>query len=338
MKNLVTKAGVAAIGSVLLLSTAGAKSADALFIKATETFSVSEDVPGSVVYDPYGYLNTSPNDRQFRSYDNNGSDIGGRYYQNDSDINALAGYDGSDAGEPDNQGGDVTDMAIVGSFTAEEIRGLVEFDLAYYYSEFAKLDAWANTIPEGTVGDDLTEAQAEATKTKLINSSIMNFRVFQLGGLHYDNQYSLDLFGIFEGNVDVSYYQGDGIEDVADYGNGTSKATGDPIVGTPSTALGSFSTRDFKKGQRVTFDISAAVADALTNGWQTLGLRLQADPSTTAVNPLGKCQSPSCNATTFDKFTIGAVPTPAAILPTLFGMGMAAIRKKKSTDSDLTEA
>lgn len=333
MKNLVAKAGLTILGSTLLLATAGAKSASALFIKATETFSVSEDV----FYNPN--IGTGSVDRQFRSYNPNPASVNGRYTPDDSIISSLAS-------QPFNQGGDVTNMAIVGSFTSEEIRGMVEFSLQPYYQRFAELDNQANAIPEGTPGDDFTEAEAQAIKDKLVASALLNFNVFQQGGIHPDNQNPLanDLFSSFGlgGVVEFAYYEANGLEDLFDYGDGTSKSTGDPLPGTQATFLLDWLiTQDLAKGQRVSFDISSAVADALNNGWSMLGFRLSAIPATSNPDVLGQCafdatgQATSfadCGAITFNNFSIGAVPTPAAILPTLFGIAMSAVRKRKNQE------
>lgn len=335
MKNLVAKAGVAAAGSMMLLATAGVKSANALFIEATETFSVSEDVS----YRPE--IGTGSNDRQFRSYNPNPANLAtGRYNTDDSIMNSIQSL-------PYNVGGDVTDMAIAGSFTSEEIRGLVEFDLQPYYDAFADLDAKAALIPEGTLNDDFTEAEAQDIKDKLVASALLNFEVFQLGGLHPDNQNPLALPSpsTRNGNVEVSFYKGDALESLFDYGNGTSKTTGDPLLGTEATLLTAFITQDLVEGSKVSLNIAAAVTEALNQGWSVLGFRLAAQPARSNPRPLGQCAYDSsgtanyadCGAIAFHNFAIGAVPTPAAILPTLFGMGMAAIRKRKNQEEGVTE-
>lgn len=314
MKNLIAKAGVTAVSSALIFTTVGTGSAQAFVIKATETFSVSEDktyiIPPSTVP-----LSTSPDDRQFRSYNEvtDGSGFAGTTQTrfNDSSIPALrAAYPGAD----------VENMAIVGSFTSEEIRGLVEFDLNAY----------------------LNPALTAEKRNKLIDNSLLSFTVFKQGGLSVDNQNPLS--GV--GGIEVSYYQSDGLESVEDYGDGISKNgegtlnPGDVIEGTdafPLTSVFDPGVNPFftsgalllSAGDKVQLNIAAAVRDALDKGWTTLGFRLQQNIATTGAVP-GQCANPSCGAITFHDFKITAVPTPAAILPTLFGMGMAAIRKKRN--------
>lgn len=348
MKNLVAKAGVAAVGSVLLMSTAGIKSASALFIEATETFSVSEDVFFNT------NIGTGSVDRQFRSYDPNPNSVNGRFTSDDSIITSLEG-------DPNNAGGDVTDMAIVGSFTSEQIRGMVEFSLQPYKDAFDDLDAAADLIAEGDPNDDLTLEEAQKIKDKLVTSALLNFDVFQLGGIHPDNQHSLSkldpsdpdnsLFGTvnlsFYGFDDVLQSGADGKESLLDYGDGKSKSTSSDIDGVDTVSpIAFFDTLGLTTGSKLSFNISTAVSHGLDNGWEYLGFRLSAVAPESRTNPLGACAFdsqnpnsgfPDCGAITFDNFTIGAVPTPAAILPTLFGMGMAAIRKRKNEEEDATE-
>ncbi|MGB2927244.1 MAG: PTPA-CTERM sorting domain-containing protein [Limnothrix sp.] len=340
MKNLVTQAGVAAVGSVLFLSTVGIDDAKAaVFIKASETFSVSNDVR-------YQNLGTGSFDVQFRSYDPdfvNGNPATGRITSDDSIISELAAFG-------PNAGLDVTDLAIVGSYTSEEVRGLTELNLQAYYVEFDKLDARVGQ-PDPVTGTIFTQEDAEIIKTKLITSATLSFAVAQLGGAHPDNQNPLFELGNEDltGDIVISYYMGNGKEDLADYGTArqvSSSETPTPAIpGTEAFGLndGFISTQGFKKGQKVSIGIADAVERALTEKWDILGFRFEALRFSSVNNPLGSCAFDStgqassfddCGAITFNNFEIGAVPTPAAILPTLFGMGMAAIRKKKGEGSE----
>jgi hypothetical protein len=334
MKKLITNTGIVAATSVALLSTFGVEKAEALFIESAETFSVSEDVdfPG---------FNNAPNDRQFKSYNEGGvPDLFG----NSNIVNLKAAF-GDDVAE---------NSAIVGSYEAEEVRGIVEFDVRAYQETIDAFNAEVDQkvldgiIPSVAAG----EAEKAFFKAELIASAALNFSVFKQGGL---DQAPLPLGatpapGPLPGTVEVSFYGGDLSiidENLYDYGNGVSQHgqlddlngdnnnSGDAIIGTAATALSNFDTAGLLPGDQISLDISAAVTEALDQGWDALAFRLQARPSTSLTNPLGICPSQGCSAITFNKFAIGAqeVPTPAAILPTLFGLGAAAFRKKEKEDA-----
>ena len=331
MKKLVMNTGIIAATSVALLSTLGVEKAEALFIEASETFSVSEDIAGNT--------NNAPDDRQFKSYNQNGVD----FLFGNSNIENLILEHGADVAQ---------NSAIVGSYESEKVRGVVEFDVREYQETLDAFNAEIDQkVSDGDIGFIQGEAQKLLFRTELIASAALNFSVFNQGGLEDQAPAALGFqpFPAFrDGTVQVSYYGG-GLdiigESLFDYGNGVSvhgslddlngdnNNPGDAIIGVDSSPLSSFTTAELNAGDSVSINISAAVSDALNQGWDALAFRLQALPSESVTNPLGECTAAggNCGAITFHDFAIGAreVPTPAAILPTLFSMGVAACRKKK---------
>lgn len=120
----------------------------------------------------------------------------------------------------------------------------------------------------------------------------------------------------FDGTIDIVAYQGNNLEDVSDYQ-------------APATAIiGSFSTVGLTAGNIFSFAITDIFNNALSDGWSSLGIRLQTEDT-----------SYGGGAWTFNDFRLtntddstGEVPEPATML--LFGAGLAGlagnrIRKRK---------
>lgn len=111
----------------------------------------------------------------------------------------------------------------------------------------------------------------------------------------------------------------------------------------PANPLAVLDMSTYSEGDRIELDVSSLVKDLLflpnIPGFNShsLGIMLYADP--TYVNGgLGNCGANAgraCLATTFNNFGIDAVPTPAAILPSLLGIASATFRRKRNLDNEL---
>lgn len=173
--------------------------------------------------------------------------------------------------------GNPAGKAEVGRYYAEEVRGLSEYNLA-----------------------GLTDSP----------SAFVTFNVFKAGGLFAgSNDFP------FAGSIKIYAYQGNNLEDVADYQ-------------APSAGyIGSFSTAGLVVGSVLSFDITTVYDTFIDNGYNSLGIRLQAEP----LNDSG--------AWTFDSFRLtvdnqstGAVPEPSTygLLGAAALLGLVAWRRRKA--------
>jgi hypothetical protein len=92
------------------------------------------------------------------------------------------------------------------------------------------------------------------TALTLAPSAFVTFDVFRLGGLFGQSAY--------QGNITVTAYQGNNLENISDY-----QATS---VGT----VGTFSTVGLTTGDVLSFDITSIFNAAVTANWSSLGIRL----------------------------------------------------------------
>ncbi|ALF54888.1 hypothetical protein ACX27_21970 [Nostoc piscinale CENA21] len=126
----------------------------------------------------------------------------------------------------------------------------------------------------------------------------VSFNVFQAGGL-FSGQNDFP----FTGNIKVLSYIGNNAENLYDYQA--------PSIGTVRT----FSTANLAVGDTLSFDVTSIFNNAISNGFSSLGFRLQVDDGT---NPDG-------GALTFDNFRLTTVPEPnftSALLVVIFGSGV----------------
>ena len=176
--------------------------------------------------------------------------------------------------------GNPAGKAEVGDFSIEEVRGLSEYNL---------------------------------TSLSSASSAFVTFNVFKAGGLFAGvNDFP------FTGNINVVSYQGNNLEDIADYQ-------------APSTGnVGTFSTAGLAVGNTLSFDITSIFNAAIASADSSLGIRLQIANGT----------DPKGGAWTFDTFRLTSdnqstrpVPTPNSTLGLLavgiFGVGATLNRKLK---------
>lgn len=134
----------------------------------------------------------------------------------------------------------------------------------------------------------------------------------------------------YKGTIDVSWYY-----NAAPFGT---SSLDDPFNFTPGFTfdLFSFDTEDYNTtdNSRIEFDVTTLVQDLLGGGFNitSFGIMLSIadfdDPGT--CGPAAGADDRVCSGVQFGNFDI--VPTPAAVLPTLFGFASAAFRKKKKNE------
>jgi len=290
MKNLVAKAGVAAVTSVLFSSVISVPEANALNLTPAE-FGIgilANDGTNTVLYDLEG--RTSAN----AALNQPGVVEIGEFY--------LGGQPGFEFGA--------------------EMRGYIEFDISSLFP--ADID--------------------EAIDIAQNRTYSINFDVLSQGGSGTAGDGSRNNLGnAYTGVINAFWYAGEAISSLdfnlnAGLGNATSEldlGMGDPIVAL--NPLASFQVPENGAGTSVSIDATALVRflllDPLVNNstpTERFGIMLQATELTNN-NPgvCGGMEQRECQGITFNNFGVEAVPTPAAILPSLFGFATAAIRKKK---------
>ncbi|MGM3308006.1 hypothetical protein ACSQ6I_18860 [Anabaena sp. WFMT] len=133
-------------------------------------------------------------------------------------------------------------------------------------------------------------------------SALINFDVFQKGGLFP----AINGFP-FTGNIQLVSYIGNNAENLYDYQA--------PSIGT----VGTFSTASLAVGDTLSFDVTSIFNSAISNGFSSLGIRLQVDSGT----------DPEGGAWTFDNFRLTTVPVKvpessptSALLVFVFGTGV----------------
>lgn len=145
-------------------------------------------------------------------------------------------------------------------------------------------------------------------------TAFVTFDVYKKGGL----------FGgvndtPFTGAITIYAYKGNNAEDISDYQA--------PIVAT----IGSFnvSPGSVDVGDVFSFDIASVFNTAISNGWSSLGIRLQADPAITASQ-----------AWTFENFHLTtddvstpprAVPEPATWAMMILGFGVVGVSLRRAS-------
>lgn len=139
-------------------------------------------------------------------------------------------------------------------------------------------------------------------------SASIGFNVFQAGGL-FSGQNDFP----FTGNIRVLSYIGNNAENLYDYQA--------PSIET----VGTFNTANLVVGDSLNFDVTSIFNRAISNGFSSLGVRLQVDDGT---NPEG-------GAWTFDNFRLTTVPEPtsiSALLAVVFGTGV--LLKTRTSEGD----
>lgn len=293
MKNLVAKAGVATITSVLLLTVPSPQEANALELAASKVGSIA-----------------------FGTSDGTGTptsailQINDPYFQNAGAVE-------------------------VGEYLYYETRAYAEYDLSEIDST---VDGFFSPDYQITLG----------------------FNVFTKGGTGSGGTPGLgsNLGQSFDGKIQVFWYDAITIESLAGITNplsvftpapplfdlDDSLPTGGGVNGgtglqTPFNPLYEIEMNTKNEGSRITIDVTNLVKNLLASPITSknfLGLMLKMDPSSGQLAG-GSCgENRQCYGTTFNNFDLGVVPTPAAILPSLIGLGAAAFRKKRNEIDDLT--
>ena len=190
-------------------------------------------------------------------------------------------------------------------------------DGGHYHSNTG--GAFGNPAGKAEVGrysSEVVYGLSEYSLAGLTNSpnAFVTFDVFKAGGLFSGVNDSP-----FTGTISIFAYQGNNAENLEDFSA--------PSVGTVGSFFVSPGTADV--GDIFSFDITPIFNDAITNGWSSLGIRLQQDP-----------QLPASQAWTFDSFRLtsenlttnpGAVPEPAtwALMIAGFGFIGGAMRRQR---------
>jgi hypothetical protein len=179
--------------------------------------------------------------------------------------------------------GNPAGKAEVGRYGGEEVRGLSEYDLT-----------------------GLTSSA----------SAFVTFNIFKEGGLFAGTNDTP-----FSGNIIIEAYQGNNLENIADYQ-------------APSTGLiGSFAIDPVTNnvGDIYSFDITSILNIAISNSWNSLGIRLASNPLNTGsqawtfenfrLTSTNDCTGAGCGG--------GNVPEPDTLA--LLGLGLSALmmRRKK---------
>jgi hypothetical protein len=200
----------------------------------------------------------------------------------------------------------------VGEFVNGEVRTFAEYDL----SSFA--DIYANDLLNGT--------------DQFINLEFaLGFDIFSdigSGDIGSTNGGATDA-SAYEGLVNVFWYLNS-----APFGSSVfgSPLIFDPVIGGIFNPLYSFDTNDYSAGDRIAFDVTSLVHLLITNGVSSFGILLDADIADAgSCGPINGATRQLCSGTQFNNFDV-AIPTPAAILPTLIGFASAAFRKKKQEE------
>lgn len=201
----------------------------------------------------------------------------------------------------------------VGEFVNGEVRTFAEYDL----SSFATM--YANDLANGT--------------TQFINLE------FDLGFDLFSDIGAGDVGSTGGGDTASSPYEG--LVNVFWYFNSPS-AFGDPLVFDPLRPAGpffesfgvfnplyAFDTNNYSAGDRIAFDVTSLVHLLITNGVSSFGILLDADIADAgSCGPISGATRQLCSGVQFNNFDV-AIPTPAAVLPTIIGFASAALRKKK---------
>ncbi|NJN71803.1 MAG: PTPA-CTERM sorting domain-containing protein [Limnothrix sp. RL_2_0] len=287
MKNLVAKAGVAAVTSVLFSSVVSVPEAKAFDLRAsdvtTQTFTQGD----------------------FTCSDN---PTGG------GDQIRTPGLD-----EPFSSAGAVS----VGEFCSNESIALIEYDLTNQGVSF----------PNFLGLDDLLDPMVEY---------LIKFKVFTedgAGGLGLTgDQQNSGPGHEYTGLVDVLLY--------TDASIANSQINPLAINPNPFTQI---DLSQYSAGDEITIDVTDVVKSLFQNAFTAtipinpleqilLGMSLRVNPgdnlfmTSTGQRNVGACgfDGVKCLGVTFNDFDV--VPTPAAVLPTLFGLASAAFRKKKRNE------
>lgn len=202
----------------------------------------------------------------------------------------------------------------VGEFVNGEVRTFAEYDLGGF------ADMYANDLLNGT--DQFLNLEFALGFD--VFSDIGSGDVGSTGGGATDAS-------PYEGVVNVSWYF-----TTAPYGG---SVFGDPLVFNPPgiipvfNPLYSFNTSDYSAGDRISFDVTALVHALIVNNFNSFGILLKAESIAGDAGFCGPIRGAErdCSGVQFNNFDV-AIPTPAAVLPTLIGFASAALRKKKNEE------